>query len=288
MNLNELWISNRVCRGRTFAFLLGPRRLGNFVGDNTRQEFRDNMLNKQSKTKALAAIPGWLAETAALFTFHIMEAQDRHDIRGPALEIGVYKGKYLALLRVATDDDIVGIELCPGGDAQSAVKEITENVRMVAGHCNNLKIAVENSHNLSERDLLKLLEREPTFIHIDGGHDVDTVFHDLSICAPILKTGGIIAIDDAFNFGIPGVTEAICKFFRQDSLAAPRLAPFAHCYNKLFITTRGYHSIYLEEARAFLDIAPYDVVERTRHRMAENESSRFVPLLFGYEIIPFL
>src|SRR5215831_9012304 len=32
---------------------------------------------------------------------------------------------------------------------------------------------------------------QAVFIHIDGGHNVETVFHDLSISAPVLTAGGL-------------------------------------------------------------------------------------------------
>lgn len=243
------------------------------------------MLDQQATLlERLDLIPGWLAAPAALFTIHILRAQRRRGIRGPALEIGVYKGKYLALMRATLSDRIVGVELCPGGHAEDAVTEIINHVRAAAGHADDLRIVVENSRDLSAEELLDMLGAAPAFIHVDGGHDIDTVFHDLEMCAAIIRPGGVIALDDAFNFTTPGVTEAITRFLAMST----RLAPFAHCYNKLFVTTPNHHATYLADAHAFLDAAPPDVTERTKKRLAENDSVGFVPLFHGREILPFL
>jgi len=126
---------------------------------------------------------------------------------------------------------------------------------------------------------------QAVFIHIDGGHDVETVFHDLSISVPVLTAGGVIALDDAFNSGTPGVPEAICRFLSRYPNA---FAPFAHCYNKLFAARPEHHADYLAEAKRFLEVAaPVGVADRTKARMAENQSANFVPSFFGHDL-PFL
>src|SRR5262245_55110566 len=142
------------------------------------------MLDRTQILYKIAKIPGWLAEPAAIFTLHLLETFKRQDIHGPMLEIGVYKGKFLALLRSVSDQKLVGIELCPDGHENNAVQQIIENVVAAAGHADELDIVAADSRTLSSADLLRMLGGRPALIHIDGGHDVETVFHDLSISAP--------------------------------------------------------------------------------------------------------
>jgi len=67
------------------------------------------------------------------------------------------------------------------------------------------------------------------------------------------------------------------------------LAPFAHCYNKLFLTTPGHHRRYLDETRRLVDeVAWLPAHERTRRWITENRAIGYTPEMFGFEIIPFL
>ena len=57
---------------------------------------------------------------------------------------------------------------------------------------------------------------------------------------------GFVADTDVFNHSTPGVTEGVWEFFyrsrRRLFRTGPRLAPFAQCYNKLFVTTPDFHA----------------------------------------------
>ena len=108
---------------------------------------------------------------------------------------------------------------------------------------------------------------------------------DLENASPLLQPGGIMALDDAFNFGTPGVIEGITDFFRE---AKPALAPFAVCYNKLFVTTPDYHERYVRATLDFLDEAIWlPTCERTLEYRRGNQVGAFTPTMFGYEVVPF-
>ena len=118
---------------------------------------------------------------------------------------------------------------------------------------------------------------------VDGGHTRELVRKDLESCTPILQAGGIMALDDAFNFGTPGVIEGITGFFHE---AKPALAPFALCYNKLFVTTPDFHARYLQATLEFVEEATLlPTSKRTLDHRRQN--SNFTPTMFGYEIVPF-
>src|ERR1700722_12160094 len=61
----------------------------------------------------ISQIHGWLNQGAAIRTMDILEFQESNAIRGPLLEIGVYKGKYFSVLLrsgIKTGDNILGID----------------------------------------------------------------------------------------------------------------------------------------------------------------------------------
>jgi len=101
-----------------------------------------------------------------------------------------------------------------------------------------------------------------------------------------LCEGGIMALDDIFNPGVPGVVEGIAEFFLRRK---PALAPFAYGFNKLFVTTPGFHARYLHEAVTFLDEVTWlPTHQRTRDSRRDNRENNFTPAIFGYEVVSFL
>ena len=232
-------------------------------------------------------IPGWLHPEAALLTAHMAAAQHSQGVAGPTLEIGVYKGKYLSVLyQVAQPDEaVVGVDLFIGApDYGQIVATVRSNVAAACGEAARLRIVVADSLELtSERVLAEGGGQLFRFVSIDGGHTPQLVFHDLETCVPVLRDGGIIALDDIFNFLVPGVMEGINAFFLQRK---PGLAPFAYCYNKLFVTTPDFHARYFREALEFVDQATWlPTHERTLASRRENKANAFTPTIFGYEIV---
>ena len=236
------------------------------------------------------AIPGWLAPEAALLTAHLGEFQRSLGLRGPALEIGVFKGKYLAVLYKlsAPGEAVVGVDLFVGAARKAdPAEEVRAHIARACGEAERLSIVIADSRDLTPARL-KEAARASSFrmISVDAGHTRELVLHDMQVVAPLLQPGGVMALDDFYNHTTPGVTEGISEFFLRDR---PALAPFAHCYNKLFVTTPEYHGRYLEEAWRFAREATWlEASARTLARRRENDAVGFRPELFGYEIAPFL
>ena len=254
------------------------------ASEATGQGFRDFLASR------VEPIPGWLNVEAALLTARLAHAQRKAELLGPTLEIGVFKGKYLSVLYELSQigELVLGVDLFVGAVFTSAVvEEVRANVAVACGENARLRLLVADSLKLSVDQLLENAGRkEFRFISVDGGHTREVVLNDLELAYSALQPGGIIALDDAFNHTTPGVIEGATEFFFRRK---PRLAPFAHCYNKLFLTTPDYHGRYLRETLEFVDEVTWlPTHERTRHRMKENRDVGFTPMMFGYEIIPFL
>lgn len=234
-------------------------------------------------------IPGWLHAEATLLTAHLVTVQHDQGLAGPTLEIGVFKGKYLSVLYKLSQPEelVVGVDLFVGAaDQQKAADRARSNIAAACGEADRLKIVVADSLQLTGERLAEEVGGKLKFVSIDGGHTRELVLHDLEVTYPHLHPGGIMALDDAFNHTTPGVTEGIADLFFRFK---PALAPFAHCYNKLFVTTPEFHGQYLRETLQFLDEAiSLPTNERTLRRRKENQNVGFSPMIFGYEIVPFL
>ena len=60
--------------------------------------------------------------------------------------------------------------------------------------------------------------RKRDYVFLDGGHEYNTVKHDLDNCIEVIKKGGTVLCDD-YNLGsAPGVKEAIDEFVNKNQL----------------------------------------------------------------------
>jgi hypothetical protein len=183
---------------------------------------------------------------------------------------------------------VVGVDLFVGAlDKEPAAAKVRSHIAAACGENARLKVVIEDSLKLtSERLSREIGSAGARFISIDGGHTRELVLHDLEAACPLLQPGGILALDDAFNHATPGVIEAIAEYFVTRS---PPLAPFALCYNKMFVTTPDHHARYLRHALDFLDEASWLATSgRTRTNRAENAVYGFVPAMFGHEVVAFV
>jgi hypothetical protein len=177
----------------------------------------------------VSQIPGWLEDFAALRSMDLLSLQERAGISGPLLEIGVFLGRYFALLvrsAVRTGERIAGVDtfqyFTPGAvRARLAAIAAPESIELVQ----------RRSDELSAAELHEILGGAPRFVSVDGSHERDDVRWDLELCEEILAPLGIVAVDDFLNPVTLGVNDGVHRFFEQPR----RLAPFAYAANKLFL-----------------------------------------------------
>ena len=152
---------------------------------------------KQFLAESVDTIPGWLTDTAALMTAHLAAAQTARGTRGSVFEIGVYAGRYLALLyRLFPDARVTGVDLFRG----ISTKDVTAHFQRVFGDTERLDLVQQDSGKLDAAGVLDTLHQvRPRFISVDGDHGAKAVAHDLALAADLLGEGGIIAVDDYLN-----------------------------------------------------------------------------------------
>ncbi|HEY0394660.1 MAG TPA: class I SAM-dependent methyltransferase [Candidatus Elarobacter sp.] len=181
-------------------------------------------------TGFVSAVPGWLEEYAALRTMDLLALQENARITGPLLEIGVFMGRYFAVLlrsAVRAGERIVGVDTFQYFQPE----EIAERMAGMAA-AETMQFVRRRSVDLSADELRTILGGEPRFVSIDGSHERDDVRSDLVLCEEILAPLGIVAVDDFLNPVTLGVNDGVHRFFEQPR----RLAPFAYTANKLFLS----------------------------------------------------
>jgi hypothetical protein len=241
-------------------------------------------------------IEGWLTDEAADLTASILSFQAQCGVQGAVLELGVFRGKYLALLfglTADTHDRVIGIDaffecngvLLPPHWRDEAIRRIRENVGKADPDLSRLSIIAANTNDLDAAAIARLAPERYRFVSVDGGHDAETVYHDLAVVAPAVCEGGVLALDDVFNPLVPGVAEGVCRFFVEFPNA---LAAFATCGNKVFVTTHGSHALWLDLCRRLIEepgVMPYR--QRSKAILDGNAANRFVPHFFANEVVTF-
>jgi len=145
------------------------------------------------------------------------------------LEVGVYKGRVLAVLQALADSmkkeaTLVGVTPLSGdGDKYSGYEPVDYFAAIQrAFSTSNLSFANTQLIKGFSQDSLTLMEAAKQgpydIIYIDGCHDYDVVVQDIQNYIPMLKEGGLFVMDDASLFleapygqfkGHPDVAKAI-------------------------------------------------------------------------------
>lgn len=247
----------------------------------------------------VAGIDGWLVAEAADLTIRLCHLQACLRVRTGVLELGVYRGKYLALLAALHADaglPVVGVDMfierigqpVPPEHVPYFIGQITDAVQGAVPGSPAPVILAASTASLDAAALHAHCPAGYSLVSVDAGHEVGDVMHDLALAASVLSSGGIVALDDAFGAGLPGVTEGLFRFLTEAGDGEGGLAAFAFCANKLFLCRPAMHATYLAYANWLLtapDAPPY-AAEAARQAVA-NAAVGFVPRLAGREMVPF-
>lgn len=198
------------------------------------------MNDAEFQSEIVDNVDGWLQRAASLRTMGILAYQERSEIDGPILEIGVYKGKYLSVLARSaqrTGDRVLGVDTFQFVDPQEVLDCLSRTPETADARVELWKCF---SHECTAQATISKLGARPRFISIDGSHEKEDVFLDLVLAEQIVSSKGIVAVDDFINPVAFGVNEAVHMFF-----SIPRkLVPVAYIDNKLFLSHRAHAGYY--------------------------------------------
>lgn len=186
-------------------------------------------------------LEGWLEDYAALRSLDLLWWQEQKGVRGPLVEIGVFRGRYFSLLlesAARTGDAVLGI------DTFQYVGMDQVRTEIAAGFPDAPEYAFlpVPSTDLVPSDILSALGRKkPRFISVDGSHEFEDVVWDLRLCEEILAPEGIVSVDDFINPVTFGVNQGVHAFFASSR----SLVPFAYIANKLFLARPMFASVAL-------------------------------------------
>ena len=181
--------------------------------------------------------------------------QDDGKVVGNIAEIGVFRGKLLiALAHLAREGErCVAIDIFDDqaknidGSGAGSLALLQENFERHAPDGAKLVTIKADSLAMTIDQRVAIARDHGPFrlFSVDGGHTVQHALNDLLTAQDMLADGGVVLLDDIFHRHWPGVTEAVCLFY---SRYVPRIAPFMHAHNKLFLTSYTYHASFLRYA----------------------------------------
>lgn len=220
---------------------------------------------------------GWLGGKAVEALRLLTDYQNGYGIKGDALEIGVFQGKFFLALAAAieADDIVVGVDIFSeqslnvdksGAPDEDLFAIFKNNVERFAPDQDAIRILTADSMVTRAADLIELApHRGYRLISVDGGHTAEHVMNDLELAADIVVGGGVIFLDDWSSPHWPGVFEGYDRFMANRNRS---LAPFLYADNKLLLTTIGHQPAMVEHMRAHFTPWP-------NQRMADVSSHGF-------------
>ena len=189
----------------------------------------------QRYLKAYEHIEGWFQYDAALLFLVYNQLAFPNGSAGNVLEIGVHHG--LSTIAMAS---------LRGPGAQLTAVDLFEEQQSWnvsdSGHGDRAKFELNMREFYPDLSFLRVIGRPSnqlapadlgtgyTFLHIDGGHLPQEVYHDLELCHDVAADGALIALDDYFNPEYPGVCEGAVEYMLRNP---GRLRPLVAGYNKV-------------------------------------------------------
>lgn len=200
--------------------------------------------------RGLHTVDGWLQPGAARLVVKVAEIQVQSCVRGSVAEIGVHEGRFFILLCLlrGEDEDAVAIDvfeqrhLNRDSSGRGNRERLERNLRRYVSSGKRPIMISADSRSISPSDVIASAGSRFRLFSIDGGHQAETVYHDLELAAGALCDGGVIVLDDYFNEGWPGVADGTNRFFSTGN--PPKLGAFAIVQNKVLISQHAHAEKY--------------------------------------------
>lgn len=193
------------------------------------------------------SVNGWLARTDAEMISCLLATQTARGYRGAVAEVGVHHGKSFILLALCNLPepcyaiDIFGqqslnIDGSGKGDKQIFLAHLARH----GVPAKQIVIDERLSGDVSAQDIITRAGHT-RFFHIDGGHHLEAISHDLRLAEATMTGHGIIAVDDVFR---PEWPEVSMGTFAHLASPQSQLTIFAIGFNKTYLCRKEHAPAY--------------------------------------------
>ena len=177
----------------------------------------------------MPSIPGWLYPPDAFLFQALNHIQKASSITGHLVEIGVFCGKTIGLLSTfcAEGELVYGFDLFTG---DASLERSLDTITKAMGNVDQARLTATNSLTIPDADVRRIVSGPVRFLHVDSGHEYEEALSDMRKFTPLVRDGGVIALDDYYERDFPGVAAATVDFTRESGLV-----PFLSGTLKIFL-----------------------------------------------------
>jgi hypothetical protein len=168
-------------------------------------------------TKFYSGVAGFSSLFSAEVAAVLLEYQNENLISGGIGEIGVFKGRsFIALALHALEND-----LCLAIDRFSwpsnCYELFLENLKMYGVSFERVVSIAKNTQDLKADEILsKLNNSKLRYLHVDGGHEVWILDHDLELSINLMTLEGILCLDDMLHPMYPELGGVVHNFLARN------------------------------------------------------------------------
>jgi hypothetical protein len=208
--------------------------------------------------RGLTKIPGFLEQTDVRVLQLVDEAMRAEAVTGDILEVGTYLGRSAIALGFLLDDSRERLVVSDFFDRPRPIRaEFEANYRKY--HARLPTIVEGPSQDLDPTELGRGGFR---LVHIDGGHEWESIDHDVELARQLLKPDGVVVFDDALSEQFPAVAARVWT-----GVTSGVIHPVALTW-KLYATFEPDTAVAREVRRRLLASSEFDVTPR---RVADCE-----------------
>jgi predicted O-methyltransferase YrrM len=158
-----------------------------------------------------AEVRGMSSRFSAGICGHLMRRQTELGIRGHAVEIGTFEGRFFLALALGLEppEHAFGFDTFDWPN-EGVLDRLHGHVRAHGLSGERYSALKRRSLDLAPQELRALMGPMPArFIHIDGDHSPESLAHDLALADAVLHPSGLICLDDMLHPGYPFLVSAV-------------------------------------------------------------------------------
>lgn len=200
-------------------------------------------------------VEGWIDGNIATNVLNAIDSfQEKNNIHGAVMEIGVHHGKFFIPIhnKLRSTECSYAVDLFEmqnfniDSSGRGNLQIFQSNLEKYAKNPEKCIIVQVDSTAWDYSDIRRHREhvnQKLRIISIDGSHTMSATVIDLIECEKVLVAGGIIIVDDYNNVHWPEVACGVSKFYLHHT---PRVAPFFLGLNKIMFCHTTWHKMYLD------------------------------------------
>jgi hypothetical protein len=208
--------------------------------------------------RGLTKIPGFLERTDVRVLQLVDDAMRSQCVTGDILEIGTYLGRSAIALGFLLDDASERLVVSDVFDRPRPIRAEFES-NYLRYHARLPTIVEGPSQDL---DPAELGAHQFRIVHLDGGHDWESIDHDATLARALLRPDGVVVFDDALSEKFPAVAARVWA-----DVTAGVMHPIALTW-KLYATYEPDTGVAREIRRLLLGSPEFDLVPQ---RVAGSE-----------------